>query len=256
MLNSAALFASLPVTLRDELIACYQEIVRNYLERRWEPAELNGGKFCEVVYTILDGATSGTFANSARKPARMVDACRALEGKPAVATRVGDRSLRVLLPRLLPFLYEIRNNRGVGHVGGDVDPNHEDAEAVLAMASWVMAELVRIFHKVSLSDAQAAVESLVQKRHPLVWSVEGIKRVLNPTMSKSTQTLVLLYSEPGWVQTDTLCKWVEYSSLAMYRTRILRPLHQRRFVEHDADQGRVRITPAGVQLAEGELLPT
>src|SRR5262245_60982886 len=128
MINQAALFAALPATLRDELISCYQEIVRNYIERHWEPAELNGGKFCEVVYTILDGATSGTFVSSATKPARMVDACRALEGRPAVATRVGDRSLRVLLPRLLPFLYEIRNNRGVGHVGGDVDPNHEDAE--------------------------------------------------------------------------------------------------------------------------------
>lgn len=255
MIAAASLLAPLPSTLRDELVACYQEIARNYTERRWEPAELNGGKFCEVVYTILDGATTGTFANSATKPAKMVDACRALEGRPVVATRVGDRSLRILIPRLLPFLYEIRNNRGVGHVGGDVDPNHEDAEAVLAMASWAMAELVRIFHNVSLSEAQAAVDSLVQRRHPLVWSVEGTKRVLNPKMSKSDQTIVLLYSESSWVQTDTLCKWVEYSSLAMYKTRILEPLHDQRLVEHDAEQGRVRITPAGVQLAEDELLP-
>jgi len=60
----------------------------------------------------------------------------------------------VLIPRLLPVLYEIRNNRGVGHVGGDVDPNHMDAEAVQAMASWVMAELVRIFHGVKTEEAR------------------------------------------------------------------------------------------------------
>lgn len=255
MIPAASLFATLPPTLRDELIACYQEIVRNYIERRWEPAELNGGKFCEIVYTILDGATSGTFASSATKPPRMFDACRALEGRPSVATRVGDRSLRILIPRLLPFLYEIRNNRGVGHVGGDVDPNHEDAEAVLAMANWVLAELIRIFHNVPLSEAQATVDSIVQRRHPLIWSIEGTKRVLNPKMSKSDQTVVLLYSEPAWVQTDVLCNWVEYSSLAMYKTRILVPLHARRLVEHDAEQGQVRITPAGVRYAEDELLP-
>jgi hypothetical protein len=256
MINPAALFGSLPTTLRNELIACYQEIVRNYVERRWEPAELNGGKLCEAVYTVVDGATSGKFAMRATKPARMVDACRALEGRPALATRVGDRSLRVLLPRLLPFLYEIRNNRGVGHLGGDVDPNHEDAEAVLAMASWVMAELVRIFHNVPLAEAQVAVDSLVQRRHPLVWGTEGTKRVLDPKMGKSDQTLVLLYSEPGWVQAEMLFQWVEYSSLAMYRSRILKPLHDKRLVEHDVEKGRVQITPTGQRRVEDELLPT
>ena len=35
------------------------------------------------------------------------------------------------------------NNRNVGHVGGDVDPNHMDATGVLAQCNWVMGELVR-----------------------------------------------------------------------------------------------------------------
>jgi hypothetical protein len=165
MLRTSTLLSNLPAGLRDELFSCYQEIVRNYVEHRWEPAELNGGKICEVIFTILDGAITGTFAPRALKPPKFVDACRALEMTPANSQRVGDRSLRVLVPRLLPFLYEIRNNRGVGHVGGDVNPNHEDAEAVLAMSSWLMAELVRIFHGVTLPEAQAAVDSLVQNAY-------------------------------------------------------------------------------------------
>ena len=255
MLNSAALLSNLPVTLRDELIECYQQIVRNYVERRWEPAELNGGKICEVVFTIVDGAISGAFAARASKPARLVDACRALESRPADPTRVGDRSLRILIPRLLPFLYEIRNNRGVGHVGGDVDPNHEDAEAVLSAANWVMAELVRIFHGVSLAEAQAAVDGLVQRRHPLVWAVSGTKRVLDPTMKKSDQVLVLLYSEPDWTSVAEVCEWVEYSSVSMFKSRVLDPLHSRRLIEHDGKSSRARITPLGVRTVEEQLLP-
>lgn len=256
MIVASSLFASLPATLRDELIACYLSIARNYTEERWEPTELNGGKLCEVVFTILDGATSTpvAYAGAASKPPNMVDSCRRLEGKTADSTRVGDRSLRILIPRLLPFLYEIRNNRGVGHVGGEVDPNREDAEAVMGMASWIMAELVRVFHNVSPADAQAAVDALVQKRHPLVWSVEGTKRVLDPAMSKADQTLLLLYSENGWVQANVLCGWVEYSTLATYKSNVLKALHRKRLVEYQPAQAQVRITPAGIRSVEVELL--
>jgi hypothetical protein len=249
-----SLLSGLPGTLRTELLDCYQEITRNYTEQRWEPAELNGGKLCEVVYSILEGVLTGTYPSKAYKPGNMLDSCRRLEGTPANANRPGDRSLRILIPRLLPFLYEIRNNRGVGHVGGDVDPNHEDAEAVLGMASWVLAELVRIFHGVSLSEAQAAVDALTQRRHRLVWAFEDFKRVLNPSMKKSDQALVLLYSETDWLSVPTLSNWVEYSSVSMFRTRVLHPLHESRMIEFQAASDRARISPLGIARVEAELI--
>jgi hypothetical protein len=254
VINASTLLASLPPSLRTPLIECYQEIVRNYTERRWEPAELNGGKFCEIVYTILDGALSGAYAPAPAKPANMVDACRKLEqNHPPVAGRVGDRSLRVLLPRLLPYLYEIRNNRNVGHVGGEVDPNHADAEVVLSTTTWVMAELVRIFHNVPLTEAQEAVETIIEKRHPLVWKVGDVKRVLDPNLTAENQTLVLLYSENGWVDFRELCKWVEYAQLSTFKTRILKPLHAKRQVEFDSEKGLVRIAPPGMRAVEERL---
>lgn len=254
MLNPTGLFASLPNTLRDELVTCYGQIVRNYAEHRWEPAELNGGKLCEIVHSVVKGALSGSFPGAASKPRNMVDACRALEQRPANATLVGDRSLRILIPRLLPFLYEIRNNRGVGHVGGEVNPNHADAEAVMSLASWIMAELVRVFHNVSLPDAQAAVDALVERRHPLVWEVDGVKRVLDPRMKKADQSLVLLYSCTGWTDVVELCGWVEYSSIAMFKVRVLQPLHENRLVEFQTNEERIHITPRGVAHTEDNLL--
>jgi hypothetical protein len=245
--------AGLPQALRDELLECYQEIMSNYLERRWEPSELNGGKFCEVVYSIINGAVKGTLPTKATKPARMLDACQALEQEPADLNRVGDRSLRILIPRMLPVLYEIRNNRGVGHVGGDVDANHMDAEAVQATASWVMAELVRIFHNVPTDEAREAIDALVERKSPLIWEVEGGKRVLDPTMKAADQVLTLLHHSTGWESVTDLFNWVEYSNVSNFRSLVLKKVHRARLVEFDFKQDRVRISPRGVKEVEESL---
>src|SRR5690242_11012254 len=81
------LLAQIPSGLRDALLGAYGEITRNYRERRWEPSELNGGKLCEVVYSILKGHVSGKFPNKPSKPRNMVDACRELENESAMTSR-------------------------------------------------------------------------------------------------------------------------------------------------------------------------
>ena len=106
MTNVAGLLVGLPPALRSELMETYEQIASNYVERRWEPSELNGGKFCEIVFTILDGTLKGSFPAKAFKPDNMVQSCQALEKVPANPTRIGDRSLRILIPRILPALYE------------------------------------------------------------------------------------------------------------------------------------------------------
>ena len=125
MIKPAQALAAVPSGLRHPLLKEYKSIVQNYMERRWSPSELSGGKFCEIVYTILDGHAKGAYAAKPSKPSNFVDACKKLENNAGV-----PRSFQILIPRTLPSLYEIRNNRGVGHVGGDVDPNHMDALAV------------------------------------------------------------------------------------------------------------------------------
>jgi hypothetical protein len=254
MLDVTNLFHGLPLGLRDPLLKGYVEIARNYAEHRWEPSELNGGKLCEIVYSIVDGATSGAYATSPFKPPRLVDACRAIEQRPSNPALFGDRSLRVLIPRLLPYLYEIRNNRGVGHVGGDVDPNYSDATAVFSCSNWIMAELIRVFHSVPLEQAQSAVDSLVERKHPLVWEIEGIKRVLDPSMPRSDQVLTLLYSSPGWTAESDLRSWVEYKNSTNFRDVVLTPLHKNRMVEHHQAKQCLRITPRGAKDVEDRIL--
>lgn len=83
--------------------------------------------------------------------------------------------------------------------GGDVDPNFMDSSAVLAVASSVMAELMRVLHSISMEEAQAVANSLSERRVPLIWESGGIKRVLDPSLSLREQILVLLASCPSKV---------------------------------------------------------
>ena len=259
MIDPTKVLTGIPAGLREPLLKSYREIFANYIQHRWEPAELNGGKFCEVVYSIIAGATSGTFAATPSKPANMVLACRTIESTPPDPNRAGDRSLRILIPRMLPPLYEIRNNRGVGHVGGDVDPNFLDATAVYGMSSWALAELIRIFHNVSTKEAQETVDALIERKHPLIWEFEGTgrvtRRVLDPKMNKGAQVLLLLHAKPSWVSEGDLIDWVEHSNPTVFRD-ILKQHHKSRLLEFDEERHRLRISPHGIKYVEEEILKT
>jgi hypothetical protein len=256
MIESGEILASLRSGLRDPLLKTIREIAANYLEHRWEPSELNGGKFCEVTYSIVEGAINGTFPPRPSKPRNMVAECRALEGIPANPNLPGDHSLRILIPRLIAALYDIRNNRGVGHIGGDVDPNFMDATAVYSVASWILAELVRIFHEVTTAQAQDVVTTLIERKSPLIWEIEGKKRVLDTSLSNTDQVLVLLYGNMSWVAERDLFDWIEYSNPSVFRKTILAKLHRNRLIEYDEAQSRAKISPIGIKEVEQKILNT
>jgi hypothetical protein len=251
--SSPDILRGLPPRLREVLLAEYNVVCKAFVECRWQQAVLSGGRFCEVVYTILDGALSGgDFAAEPSKPRRFVEACRALETRPPI--QVGDHSLRILIPRVLPGIYDIRNNRNVGHVGGDVTPNHMDAALVHTTVNWILAELIRVFHDVSISEAQSIVDALVERRLPLIWQVDEVRRVLAVGLRASDRALLLLYGQTGWTDVRQLCHWAKYSNLSVFRKDVMRPLDRDLFVEYDEPRDRVIITPRGAAEVEKRLL--
>jgi hypothetical protein len=225
--------------LRNPLLEEYRKIVTNFFEHRWDAAELGGGRFCEVVFSILDGHAKGSYPSQPSKPRDMVSACRALESNTNV-----PRSFQILIPRMLPALYEIRNNRGVGHVSGDVDPNAMDASAVYSIASWIMAELVRVYHALDVHSAQGIVDALAERPIPLVWQGDGTKIVMDPTWSMRDQILILLSSSADPVKVDELQKWLKYNNRA-YVIRIISNLDKERLVHFIRPESTVRLLPSG-----------
>lgn len=239
------LLGDLPVSLRKELIDEFNKLIKSYRESKWEPSEMSGGKMCEIVYSILGGHINGSYPAHASKPANMVAACRALEGAP----KTFEHTARILIPRVLIALYDVRNNRGAGHVGGDVDPNHMDATFVINTAKWLMSELIRLFHGVSTDEAQAAVELITERETPMIWNVNGKKRVLKISLSKSAQTLVLLHPTTE-AKDEDLFTWVEYSNFSVYKSKVLKPGHKQRLWEYDPGTGMVTLSALGVEEAE------
>lgn len=245
-------FSDLPKRLREELLSAFGKIVENYAERRWEPAELNGGKLSEVVYSILKGYVDGKYPPRAKKPSNMVKACQDLEQVPAADA---PRSVRIQMPRMLIALYEVRNNRNVGHVGGDVDPNHMDAVGVLQMAKWIVAELVRVLHDLPVDEAADLVDALVEREIPVVWeTASGKLRVLDPNMTMKDKALILLHRTAGSVAETDLVDWVEHSNPSVFRRNVLRRAHRDRLVEYDQDAGTVEISPLGIEHVESFLV--
>lgn len=243
------MFGTVPTGLRADLLTALDHIVRNFAQSRWEPSELNGGKLCEAAYTIVRGYIDGTYPNRARKPRDMLLACQALEREPSTF----PRSFRVQVPRMITALYEIRNNRGVGHAGADIDPNHSDALVIVSMAKWIVGELIRILHQTDTDTARDAVESLAARSIPIVWTVGSTKRVLDPAMKMKERMLLLLYTETKPVTEKDLVAWVDHSNPSVFRRDVLRPAHKERLVEYDKVGGTVLISPRGITCVEERL---
>jgi hypothetical protein len=246
-----AVLGGLPEVLRRELIDELNKIERNYREGRWEPAELDGGRLAEVVFSIAKGHLDGTMPPRSYKPPQMVQEIQRLEQYPAAA---GPRSIRVLIPRILLGIVDIRNDRDVGHVGGEVPSNHMDATYVLGAAKWLVAELVRVFHQVDVRTATQFVEALIERDTPAVWEVvPGTKRVLNTKMNVRDKVLLLLHSTPGPVLDRDLLAWSEYSNASRFRTAVLPSLHDDKLVDYDVKTGLVRLSEPGARYVEASL---
>lgn len=239
-------FPAVPKPILNKLEISYNEIKRNFREGRYEPSELNGAKFCEAVYRLLEWHTSGAytqFGSKIRDFGRAVKKFENLSDFPD--------SVRFHIPKILDALYGIRNKRGVGHLGGDVDPNHMDAIFVVSASDWVMAELVRLFHGLSTAEAQKLVESLVTKQIPIIWQVGSIKRVLDVNLSYKDKALAILYNEhPRSIGDSQIFAWVEHSNVGVFKRDILRPCHKARLIEYDEGTGEITLSPLGLKYVE------
>lgn len=250
-LDAQQALGHLPQGLRDELLSEFGEIVRNYREGRWKASELDAGRFCEVVYTILAGHLDGdVYPEHASKPGDLLSACDKLKNKPKEA---GPDSARVTIPRILVALYQVRNHRGVAHVGGVVNANHMDATFVLHGCQWVMAEMVRMFHDTDVSSATAIVDALVDRTVPVIWQVGDSRRLLDTSLSIKDSILLLLYAEADGATDYRLAEDLEKRPDNL--RAVLRRMHAERLVEFKKSGDKARISPKGIKLVEEQLLP-
>lgn len=247
-----AALSAIPATFRLRLIKCYLELKKNASEVRYDAAGMAAGKFCEVVLRYLQHKLYGTFTPFGTKITNFGNESRRLTAAPIPS---GNESERVVLPRALDFLYTMRNKRGIGHVGGDVDANGIDIATMARTADWAVCELIRINHAISLEEAQDIVDGISVRQLLTIWEVGGKKRVLKDGLKASDQALLLLYScRDSAVLLEDLCSWVEYSNPPKFRNSIIKSLHRERLLEFDTDSQSVILSPKGATYVEENLI--
>lgn len=251
-----AALAAVPTKFRTKILESYLEIKRRYREAQYtsgfDSPGLSAGKFCESVIRYLQHELTGQSIRFGKHIPNFADECRKLIMLPATS---GVESLRIVIPRALVFLFTMRGKRGIGHVGGDVEANGIDIATIVRVCDWVLAELIRVNHDLSLEEAQAIVDSIAIKDLPDIWEVAGKKRVLKSGLSYKQKVLLLLYSQPeSFAYTEDLFSWTEHSNLTVFRRDVLKQLHKAKLVEFDSEENVVHLSPLGVSEVEEKLI--
>jgi hypothetical protein len=242
---------------RKRIIASYLEIRRRHVQaiyddKTFDAIGISAGKFCESVLRLLQQELTGSYIPFGNHIRNFVEECRALE---KLQKSSGLEALRIIIPRSLMFIYTIRGKRGIGHVGGDIDANIVDINTITTVSNWIICELIRIYHGLSLEEAQSIIETLISRRIPLIWEVMGKKRVLRNDLTYKQKTLLLAYTTPDeGILVEDLFSWSEYSNFYDYKKHVLKPLHKDKLIEYDEDTGSIIISPLGIKEVENKIL--
>jgi hypothetical protein len=219
--------------LVDELLEAYTEAKRNFYLGGLRLSAVEGGRFCEAAFRMLEEATTGTFTPLGKQldVEKLRDALSKLRG----ATH--NDSIRLHIPRALRVVYDIRNKRDTAHLADNIDPNLQDSSLVVYSLDWVLAEFVRLYHTVPANEAQSIVESLVTRRAPVVQDFAGFLKILNPGLIAGDHALVLLYQRGKVGATlDELTSWSKPKMKQNLKTTLKRLVDERAFAHFDGKQ--------------------
>ncbi|PPJ47405.1 hypothetical protein C0075_17785 [Rhizobium sp. KAs_5_22] len=232
---------TIPAGLRDPLIEEFNQALDEYRVADWEKVGLKAGKFCEIAFCICEGHATGTYASKPSKPRSFPQACQRLEQHNGTK----GKSLCMQVPKVLAALYELRNNRAIGHVSAEVSPNHMDAEFFLRGMKWVMGEFVRNYSQLPLNDSHTVVEAVTARSFLMVWASGDVRRVLEPAKTAGDKVMILLYAEGKPVAVAQLQAWVEYKNGTDFKRKVIKALHKKAWVQYDEKAGVVQILPPG-----------
>ena len=239
------LAASLNASLVDELLAAYQEAKRNHYLGGHRLSAVEGGRFCEAAYRILQDVTTGSFTPPGR-PLNADKVTRQLAARPVGSA---PDSIRLHIPRALRVIYDVRNNRDAAHLADGIDSNVQDSTLVVAILDWILAEFVRIYHGAKPAEALELITGLVRRRAPVIEDFDGFLKVLNPKLRAGDHCLVLLYQRGGLGATyEELKEWARPTMRGHLRRTLDRLEHSLALVH--CENGKYQITIAGQREVE------
>lgn len=234
-----------PQKLVDELLECYTEQRRNLFLGNLRPNEVEGGRFAEAAFRMLEHAAGMT----ATPIGTQLDTQGLIRRLENISTGQSQESVRLHIPRTLRVIYDIRTKRDAVHLADGIDPNLQDSTLVSGAADWVLAEFVRIAGGVTPDEAFRLVKSIMVRRIPAVEDFDGFLKTLRPSLGPGDRVLLVLYHRAdSGASADELTTFLKPAQ----RPNLHRTLNS---LEHDKDlivtlQGKYKITRRGIQEVE------
>lgn len=241
---------------RNKIIDTYLELKNRAFKasynKEYDGAGISAGKFCETIFRFLQKTITGTYTPYSTPIANMSVELAIFEKSPK---KSGSESIRIIIPKAILLIYTLRNKRGIGHVGGEIEANSIDITTIVKLADWVIVELIRTYHSMSFEDAQALVNSINNKEIPAIWEINGKKRVLQPGLDYKDKVLLILYSDiNNYCAVEDLFEWVEYSNISVFKSKLLKTMHKDNLVEYDTELEFVHLSPIGIKEVEQRIL--
>lgn len=233
-LISASLKTAFDPAIVDDLLDSYEKLVGEY--RKSDPeATLNAaGKFVEHLLRAIEGVRTGLAPQEIKSIAATVKSIEA-------DTKIPE-PLRLLIPRIASAaVYDVRSKRGAAHVKG-IDPRHIDASLAVNATSWILAELLRLYHAADEGAVAAAMVALVQDNLPLVEQFDDELIATTPMHAETEVLLMVSAAEPKGSDRRGLGIRVKHPPPAV--TRAVQSLEKRRHI-HKTKAGLFRMTGPG-----------
>ena len=231
-----------------ELLAAHEQARRAFYLGGHRLSEVEGGRFCEAAYRMLEQTAFGAFTPLGKS----VDTDKIALKLMNLPGGSKPPSVRLHIPRALRVVYDIRNNRDAAHLADDIDPNVQDATLVVGVVDWVLAEFLRLAHNVPPDEAQATIERIVARRAPVIQDFDGHLKVLK-NLPVSDYCLVLLYHRGATGATFAeLETWVRPKMRKNLRRSLAILVNKKDFAHAKADT--YRITHLGEQEVEARKL--
>lgn len=173
--------------LAKQLVDEFFSLERRYILRDWEPAELDGGQFSEILGRILYHLDSG---NVDRK--HDFGDCEKYINNDNVAHLLHRQDAKLLMV-IARTVHRFRSTRGAVHISPTYQANQMDSRYMVEAVRWAMTETVRIFWTGDQESAASAIRELLRFDVPAVGKFEDIVIVQRTDVRPDEEILLLLH---------------------------------------------------------------
>ena len=185
--------------LASQLLDEFVSAERRFIQRDWEPAELDGGQFAEISARILYHQDSGNLSH-----AKEFNECLKYIDDDKVPHQIMPRHDAIHVSRVLRNIYKFRSQRGAVHISPSYQANHMDAKFIVEAVRWVMNETLRRFWNGDRETVATAIRELLQFDVPCIGMFDDIILVQRTDLTTEEELLVLLHfaGEQGFSRSE------------------------------------------------------